>query len=100
MIETAEERAALAGVWEDSASVGTSTIPGQYDEPQAEDLLVEGTAPTFLAQRSALEAAGVTYQTTVDSVTTHDGRTRGPFTVVRWMSQDDGAFVMLGLQVA
>lgn len=100
MIETAEERAALAAVWEDVASVGTFTIPGQYDEPQAEDLLVEGTAPTFLAQRSVLDAAGVTYHTTIDSVTTHDGRTRGPFTVVRWQSQDDGAFVVLGLQVS
>ena len=101
VFETAVEREALASVWEDSALVGTTRIPGQYDEPQAEDLLVEGTAPTFLAARAHLEAIPVTAGpggTTIDSVTTHDGRTRGPYRVVRYASLDDGAFVLLGLQ--
>ena len=99
MFETATERAALASAWGDTLLAGTLSVPGQYEEPQAEDLLTEGTAPTFLAERAVLEAGGITYGSPIDNVITHDGRTRGPFKVVRWQSVDDGAFILLGLQV-
>ena len=96
--ETDAERELLTAAWGDRAAVGASVVRGQYDEPQAEDLLVEGTAPTFLASLAELGAASVGIGTTINSVTTHDGRTRGPFLVVRWQVADDGAFVLLGLQ--
>lgn len=98
VFETAREREALTAAWGDYAAVGAFTVRGQYDEPQAEDLLVEGTAPTFQASLAELNAASVSIGTTFDSVTTFDGRTRGPFQVVRWQVIEDGAFIQLGLQ--
>ena len=84
VFETDAEREALTAAWGDCAAVGSFTVRGQYEEPQAEDLLVEGTAPTFLASLAELEAASVAIGTIFDSVTTFDGRSRGPFRVVRW----------------
>ena len=98
MIETAAERQALAGVWGDCAYIGAEQIPGLYESPQAEDLLVEGIAPTFESTAASLAAASVAVNTIIDRIETHDGRTVGPYRVRRWASQDDGAFVVLGLE--
>ena len=98
MIETAAEREALTSLWGDVLHAGSARVRGQFDEPQAEDLLIEGTAPVFMASRAEFAAAGVTLNSTVDSVTTYDGRTRGPFLVTRWQSEEDGAFVTVALQ--
>ena len=97
-METARERAGLAGFSGEFANVGAVTVSGHYEEPQAEDQLVEGTAPTFLTARGFLEAASITIGTTIDSIQTQDGRTVGPFKVVRWQVVEDGAFVNLALQ--
>ena len=97
-METARERRGLASFAGEIATVGTFKVPGHYEEPQAEDQLVEGTAPTFLTSRSELAAASVTIGTTVDSIQTQDGRTVGPFRVTRWQVEDDGAFIVIALQ--
>ena len=96
--ETDQERAALTESWGDTASIAGRALHGLYDEPQAEDLLMQGTAPTFQSSLSELQRVSVTLGTTIDSVTTFDRRTRGPFTVVRWNVIEDGAFILLGLQ--
>lgn len=96
--ETAAERVMLDEAWGDTAYTDTGfRICGRYDDPQAEDLLVEGTAPTFGASLAALKAANVSIGSTFSSVTTQDGRTLGPFVVVRWQSEEDGAFILLAL---
>ena len=99
MIESAAEREALTAAWGDIATtVAGARVRGQFDEPQAEDLLVEGTAPTFLASLTELTTASVGNGTELTTVTTYDGRTRGPFRVARWQVESDGAFVTVGLQ--
>lgn len=99
-IETDAERRAQAELWGDRATAGGLTIGGQYDEPQAEELLVEGYAPTFLALREDLYAAAITTRSVLDTITTADGRTLGPFTVISWAREDDGVFIRLGLEAA
>ena len=56
-------------------------------------------AATFLCQLSDLSTNQVTMGSQFDSVVTHDARTRGPFKIVRWAQQEDGAMIELGLQV-
>lgn len=99
MIESAAEREALTAAWGDVATTAAgASVRGQFDEPQAEDLLIEGTAPTFLASLTELEGASVAIGTDITSVATFDGRTRGPFRVVRWQAVEDGAFIQIALQ--
>ena len=96
--ESTEERIAFASVWQETARVGNVDVPGLFEEPQVEDLLIEGTAPTFMSSRELLTDAGITIGITIDSITTLTGDTRGPFRVVRWQVESDGAFVTLALQ--
>lgn len=99
MIETASEREALTAAWGDVATTAAgASVRGQYDEPQAEDLLTEGTAPTFLASLNEWNAASVAIGTDITAITTYDGRSQGPFRVARWQVESDGAFVTVGLQ--
>lgn len=97
MIESARERAQFDR-WGDFATAGAARVQGRYDEPQAEVQLVNGTAPVFSASRAALEGAGITLQSTIERIDTHAGQVRGPFRVVRWDTETDGAFIALGLQ--
>ena len=100
LFETDAERAALTEAWGDTATTDAGAIVcGQYDDPQAEDLLIEGTAPTFMSSLAAFQAASVSIGTTFSSVVTQDRRKLGPFTVVRWQSEEDGAFVRVMLNV-
>jgi len=95
--ETPGERESFASIWGDVMVAPGGEVPGQYVEPQAEDLLMEGTAPTFLSSAAEFAAASVTIGTAITAVRTHYGETRGPFAVVRWQVQDDGAFVVVSL---
>ena len=99
MIETAAERAALASVWGDTLTTDAGAcVPGQYVEPQADDQFVEGTSPTFYSSLYALTNASIGLRTTALTVETHYNQARGPFKVVGWEVQDDGAYVLLRLQ--
>lgn len=98
VFETAREREALTGAWGDFATVAGVRLAGQYNEPSADDLFVEGQAPTFLASLSELNRGNVGIGTTIDRVDTFDGRARGPFLVTRWQTSEDGAFITVALQ--
>lgn len=96
--ETAKERAAFDEIEGSLAYVGANFFPCVFNDETAESLLMEGTSPELLCSASRLEAAGVSLQTTIDKIVTYDGRVKGPYRVVRWQVQDDGAFVLAGLQ--
>lgn len=96
-IETEADRIALENLGGDSAIIGATSVPGSYDEPGADVIGVEGVDPTFLVSARLVAQAAIVRGTQL-LVSTHDGRTRGPFRVVRWMPVDDGAFIELGLE--
>lgn len=97
-METAAERRSMADAWGDKATIGAVTIPGQFEQPQAEDQLVEGTAPEFIAYDADLRDAAITRGTIIDRVTRADGQVFGPFKIVRWRSLGDGTDIALGLE--
>lgn len=98
MIESPGERASFDEIEGTLARVGQIEFPCIFDDETAESLLVEGTAPQITCSAERLAAAGVTIETTIDEITTFDGRIKGPYKVVRWQVQFDGAFIVAGLQ--
>lgn len=97
-IESAEERAAFDEIEGSLAVAAGSSFPCIFDDETAESLLVEGTAPQITVSLERINSVGLTINSQIDSVQTYDGRTKGPYRIVRWQSQDDGAFVVIGLQ--
>lgn len=97
-LDNAKERAAFDEIEGTIATVGAVSFPCVFDDEQAESLLMEGTAPQILCSAARLAANGVVLGTTIDLVETYDGRNKGPYKVVRWQVQQDGAFIVAGLQ--
>ena len=98
MIDTLAERSAYDEIEGTIAIVGVSEFPCIFNDETAESLLTEGTAPQILCSAARLEANNVKLQTQIDQIRTYDGRVKGPYRCVRWQVQDDGAFVVVGLQ--
>ena len=103
MNETQAERRLMADAWGDRALVGSTWINGQYEAPGALAELIEGTLPTFTADRADLAAASVAHGTILDEIKLDDGT--GPpgsvsWKVVSWTPVGDGTDVVLGLQSA
>lgn len=97
-IDTQAERAAFDEIEGTRAFVGLVSFPCIFDDETAESLLMEGTAPQILCSAVRLMDANVTIGTRIDRIETYDGRIKGPYQVVRWQVQDDGAFIIAGLQ--
>ena len=97
MIETSAERASMFSGWGVATTASGATINGHFDDEDAADIGLSGTAPVFTALREDLEAASVAVHSIL-TIVNHTGRAVGSFRVAVWQPQDDGEVITLRLE--